>query len=107
MAGISFFAQNEASHAAAAAANDRLFNSAQVSKLFTSGNPSASAVPNVMTPTDTNSVIDVFGQAFLNHAMSSAILAAQEGNDRVSKQTATLNTSLNRPAGDLSSQVRF
>jgi hypothetical protein len=107
MSGISFYAQNPAAHAAASAANDRLFNSAQVSKLFTSGNPSASSVPNVMTPTDSNSIINTFGQAFLNQAMSSAILAAQEGNDRVSKQNATLNTSLNRPAGDLSSQVRF
>ena len=105
--GISFFSQNEVSRAGAAAANDRLFNDNTTSKLFTSGNPSASAVPNVMTPTDPNSVINVFGQAFLNQSVNAAILAAQEGNDRVSKLNATVNTSLTRPAGDLSSQVRF
>jgi hypothetical protein len=107
MSGISFSIQNEVSHAAAAAANDRLFNDVSTSKLFTSGNPSASAVPNVMTPTNSNSIINTFGQAFLNQSLSSAILAAQEGNDRVSKLNATLNTTLQRPAGDLSSQVRF
>jgi hypothetical protein len=105
--GISFFSQNEVSRAGAAAANDRLFNDNTTSKLFTSGNPSASAVPNVMTPTDPYAVINTFGQAFLNKSINSAILAAQEGNDRVSKLNATVNTSLTRPAGDLSSQVRF
>jgi hypothetical protein len=39
--------------------------------------------------------------------VNAAILAAQEGNDRVSKLNATHNTALARPAGDLSSQVRF
>ena len=46
---ISFWAQNQAAHAAASAANDRLFNDNTVSKLFTGGNPSASKVPSVLS----------------------------------------------------------
>jgi hypothetical protein len=103
---ISFYAQNQSSRAAASAANDRLFSS-DTAKLFSKGNPSASSVPNVMTTPDPFAVVDGFGQAYLNHAMNSAIMAAQEGNDRVTKQNATLNTSTERPAGDLSSQVTF
>jgi hypothetical protein len=103
---ISFFAQNQNARATAAAANDRLFSS-DTAKMFAKGNPSASTVPNVMSVDDPYAVVNGFGQAVLTGSMSRAILAAQQANDRVSKQAATLNTNTTRPAGDLSSQVSF
>jgi hypothetical protein len=108
MSSISFYAQNQAAHAAATAANDRLFNDTTVSKLFTSGNPSASTVPSVLRTQNPYSIINTFGQIFLNGAMNRAVLAAQEGNDRVKTLTAQQQgNSSPPPAGDLSSQVTF
>jgi Domain of unknown function (DUF5801) len=105
---ISFWAQNQASRAAATAANDQLFsNTGAVSKLFTAGNPSASAIPSVLSVQDPNSIINGFGQAFLNSAMNSAILAAQEGNNRVKQLTNAALGNNTPPGGDLSSQVTF
>src|SRR5215471_8071945 len=105
---ISFWAQNEMSRARAASANDRLFNDTSVSKLFTSGNPGASSVPSVLTQPSPYAVVNGFGQAYLNHSMSQALMAAQAGNERVKQETAkALGNNTNRPAGDLSSQVAF
>jgi hypothetical protein len=105
---ISFWAQNQASHAAAAAANDRLFSDTTVSKLFTGGNPSASKAPSVLSTPSPYAVINTFGQVFLNGSMSRAILAAQAGADRVKALTAKQQgNGLPPPAGDLSSQVTF
>ena len=105
---ISFWAQNQAARAAASAANDRLFNDNTVAKLFTSGNPSASKVPSVLSTENPLSIINTFGQIFLNGSMSRAILAAQEGADRIKALTAKQQgNSLPPPAGDLSSQVTF
>ena len=105
---ISFWRMNQAQHAAAAAANDQFFSDTTSSKLFTKGNPSASSVPNVMTPNDPNQVINGFGQAFLNHSMSMAILAAQAGASRVNKDTAAaLNHTTTPPPHDFSDQVTF
>ena len=104
---ISFWAQNQAAHAAAAAANDSFFNNTATSKLFTSAS-SSSAPPSVMSTQSPYAVINSFGQTFLNASMSRAILAAQQGNDRVRELTAKQQgNSLPPPAGDLSSQVRF
>ncbi len=108
MSSISFWAQNQASHAAAQAANDRFFNDTSVSKLFTGGNPSASTTASVMSTPSPYAVINSFGQAFLNASMNRAILAAQEANDRVKALTAKQQGSgLPPPSGDLSSQVTF
>ena len=108
MSSISFYAQNQAAQAAAAAANDRLFNDTTVSKLFTSGNPSASQTPSVLSTPSPYAVINGFGQAFLTGSMNRAILAAQEGNDRVKALTAKQQGNGSPPpAGDLSSQVTF
>jgi hypothetical protein len=108
MSSISFYAQNQAAQAAATAANDRLFNDTTVSKLFTSGNPSASSVPSVLSTPSPYAIINSFGQIFLNGAMNRAVLAAQEGNDRVKALTAKQQgNSAPPPAGDLSSQVTF
>ena len=105
---ISFWAQNQAAHAAAASANDRLFSDTSTAKLFTSGNPSASQTPSVLSTPSPYAVINTFGQVFLNASMNRAILAAQQGNDRVKALTAQQQgNSLPPPAGDLSSQVRF
>jgi hypothetical protein len=108
MSSISFWAQNQAAHAAASAANDRLFSDTSVAKLFTSGNPSASQIPSVLSTPSPYAVINGFGQAFLNGSMNRAILAAQEGADRVKALTAQQQgNSLPPPSGDLSSQVTF
>jgi hypothetical protein len=108
MSSISFWAQNQAAHAAASAANDRLFSDTSVAKLFTSGNPSASQIPSVLSTPSPYAVINAFGQAFLNGSMNRAILAAQEGADRVKVLTAQQQgNSLPPPSGDLSSQVTF
>jgi hypothetical protein len=108
MSSISFWAQNQAAHGAAAAAHDRIFNDTSVSKLFTGGNPSASKTPNVMSTESPYAVINTFGQVFLNSSLSRAILAAQEGNDRVKALTAKQQgNGLPPPSGDLSSQVTF
>jgi hypothetical protein len=105
---ISFWAQNQAARAAASTANDRLFSDTTVAKLFTSGNPSASQSPSVLSTQNPNSIINGFGQAFLNSSMNSAILAAQAGNDRVKTLTAQQQgNSAPPPGGDLSSQVTF
>jgi hypothetical protein len=105
---ISFWAQNQAAHAAAASANDRLFNDTTVSKLFTGGNPNASKAPSVLSTPSPYAIINTFGQIFLNGSMSRAILAAQEGNDRVKTLAAKQQgNSSPPPAGDLSSQVSF
>jgi hypothetical protein len=105
---ISFWAQNQASHAAAQAANDRFFDNSTTSKLFTGGNPSASKAPSVMSTPSPYAVINTFGQVFLNASMSRAILAAQAGADRVKALTAKQQgNGLPPPSGDLSSQVTF
>jgi hypothetical protein len=53
-------------------------------------------------------VINTFGQIFLNSSLNQAVLAAQEGNDRVKVLTAKQQgNSSPPPAGDLSSQVTF
>jgi len=104
---ISFWAQNQAAHAAAAAANDAFFNNTATSKLFTGAN-SSSTTPSVMSTQSPYAVINSFGQTFLAASMSRAILAAQQGNDRVKELTAKQQgNSLPPPSGDLSSQVRF
>ena len=105
---ISFYAQNQAAHARNSAANDAFFNSSATSKLFTSANSSASSAPSVMSTPSPYAVINGFGQTFLNASLSRAILAAQQGNDRVKELTAKQQgNSLPPPSGDLSSQVRF
>jgi hypothetical protein len=105
---ISFWAQNQAAQAAATAANDRLFSDTSTSKLFTSGNPSASQTLSVLSTPSPYAVINTFGQVFLNASMNRAILAAQQGSDRVKALTAQQQgNTLPPPAGDLSSQVRF
>ena len=105
---ISLFAQNQATRAAASAANDRLFSDTTVAKLFTSGNPSASTAPSVLSTPSPFAVINTFGQIFLNSSLNRAVLAAQEGNDRVKVLTAKQQgNSSPPPAGDLSSQVTF
>jgi len=106
---VSFWQQNQNARASAAAANDRLdAASATTAKLFSAGT-SATQPASVLTDpsSNSNSIINSFGQIFLNASMNAAVLAAQEGNDRVNAQTAKLNTSTKRPAGDLSSQVTF
>ena len=105
---ISFWTQNQAARAAASAANDRLFNDNTVAKLFTNGNPGASKAPSVLSTENPYSVVNTFGQIFLNSSLSRAILAAQEGNDRVKALTAKQQGNASPPpAGDLSSQVTF
>src|SRR6516165_989106 len=106
MSGISFFAQDQAEFAAAKAANDQLFNNTNVSKLFSAGLSSTNTPPSVLSTPNPNSIVDGFGQAVLNDAMNSAILAANEGNKRVQQQTAAAQgNAIAPPAGDLSSQV--
>jgi hypothetical protein len=108
MAGISFWAQNQAARASSAAANDRLFSDNTAYRLFTKGNPGASSVPSILSQPDPYSIINGFGQAFLNHSMSTAILAAQAGKDRVDQKTAeATNRVATKPLGDYSSQVTF
>jgi len=105
--GISFWAQNQASHAASQAANDRFFDNTAASKLFTSGSSSSTA-PSVLSTQSPYAVINTFGQVFLNASMSRAILAAQAGTDRVKQLTAQQQgNNLPPPGGDLSSQVTF
>jgi len=105
---ISFSAQNEAARAAASAANDRLFNGTGASKLFTSGNPSASSAPSVLSTENPFAAVNTFGQIYPNSSMNQAILAAQAGNDRVKTLTAQQQgNTAPPPAGDLSSQVTF
>jgi hypothetical protein len=107
MSGISFYAQDQAEYAAAKAANDELFNNTNVSKLFSAG-LSSTSTPSVLSTPNPNSIVDGFGQAVLNDAMNSAILAANEGNKRVQQQTAAAQgNAIAPPAGDLSSQVTF
>jgi hypothetical protein len=105
---VSFFAQDQAAWAASAAFNQQLFdNSATAAKLFTTGS-SASLAPSVLSTQDPNAIINGFGQAYLNSSMNQAILAAQEANDLVKKQTAAQQGNGSPPpAGDLSSQVTF
>lgn len=105
---VSFWTLNQNARAAAASANDRLFSDTTVSKLFTKANPTASTIPNALTPTDPYAIINGFGQAFLTHSMSAAILAATAGNDRVAAETAKAKNQLTtKPTGDLSNQVTF
>jgi hypothetical protein len=111
MSSVSFSVQNQNARAAMASANDQLSAaSAMASKLFTS--PNASTAPNNVLAAATalsssNSVVDTFGQIFLSSQLNAAVLAAQEGSDRVNQKTANLNTSTTKPNGDLSSQVTF
>jgi hypothetical protein len=108
MSSVSFFAQDQAAWAASAAFNKQLFdNSTAASKLFTAGS-STNQAPSVLSTPDPNSVINPFGQIYLNASMNQAVLAAQEGNDRVKALTAQQQgNSSPPPAGDLSSQVTF
>lgn len=106
---VSFWQQNQNARAAAAAANDQLdAANAAAAKLFSAGTSSTLSASVLTDPSsNSNSIINSFGQIFLNASMNAAVLAAQEGNDRVNAQTAKINTSTKKPAGDLSSQVTF
>jgi hypothetical protein len=107
---VSFFTQDQNAWASAAAFNKQLdTEDASVSKIFTASAASSSAAPNVLSAAagDSSSIINGFGQAFLNSAMNSAVLAAQEGNNRVNQLTAIADGNSVAPAGDLSSQVTF
>ena len=108
MSSISFWAQNQAAQVRAASLNAQLdAANAAASRMF-SASSGASAIPSVLSTPDPNSVINGFGQAFLNSSMNQAILAAQAGNDRVKVLTAQQQgNSSPPPAGDLSSQVTF
>jgi hypothetical protein len=107
MSSISFWRQNEAARAAYASANDSFYSDTS-NKLFTKGNPSASTVPSVMTPTDTTSIINGFGQAVLNQSMNAAILYAQMGKERVQRQAVeAASQTATKPIGDYSSQVTW
>ncbi len=110
MTSVSFWTQDQNQWAANAALNKTLSDqNASAAKLFSAGTSSTSAPANVIAAatSTSNSIVNGIGMAYLNYSMNSAVLAAQEGNDRVNKQTANVNTSLTRPAGDLSSQVTF
>ena len=107
---VSFWAQDQSAFASAAAFNKQLdAEDASASKIFAAtAASSTSAAPNVLSAAgDSSSIINGFGQAFLNSAMNTAILAAQEGNDRVNQLTAIADGNTVAPAGDLSSQVTF
>jgi hypothetical protein len=109
MSSISFWAQDQSYWQGASALNSQLdAQNAAAAKIFasTSGTSGPTNVLAAATSAS-NSVINPFGQIFLNSSMGAAVLAAQEGNDRVSQQTAQVNTSTDRPAGDLSNQVTF
>jgi hypothetical protein len=108
--GVSFWAQDQSAWASSAAFNKQLdTEDASVSKIFAaSATSSSSAAPNVLSAVaGSSSIINGFGQAFLNSAMNGAILAAQEGNNRVNQLTAIANGDTVAPEGDLSSQVTF
>ena len=108
---VSFWTQDQNAWASAAAFNKQLdTEDASASKLFAaSASTSSSAPPNVLSAAagDSSSIINGFGQAFLNSSMNGAILAAQEGNDRVNQLTSIADGNTLAPAGDLSSQVTF
>lgn len=79
-----------------------------ISKLFTS--PAASTVPTVLSDSTTTStsVINGIGQAVLNHSMDRAILAAKQGNDRVTRATAKAQGhATTMPVGSPSTQVTY
>ncbi len=106
----SFWAQNQAYWQNAATLNAQLdAANAAAAKMFSAATSSTNAPTNVLAAatSTSNSIINPFGQIFLNSSMGAAVLAAQEGNDRVQKQTTQVNTATNAPAGDLSSQVMF
>ncbi len=108
---VSFWTQDQNAWASAAAFNKQLdTQSASVSKLFAaSASSSSNAPPNVLSAAagNSSSIINQFGQAFLNSSMNGAILAAQEGNARVNQLTSIADGNAVAPAGDLSSQVTF
>lgn len=106
----SFWAQDQSYWQSASTLNSQLdAQNAAAAKMFSASASSTSAPTNVLAAatSTSNSVVNAFGQIFLNSSMSAAVLAAQEGNNRVNAQTAQVNTSTKRPAGDLSSQVTF
>src|SRR5215471_14759472 len=108
--GISFFAQDQNRWASAAAMDKQLSDMNTAAAKMFSGPPASTTSPtNVLAAatSTSNSIVNPFGLIALNFSMNSAVLAAQEGNDRVNTKTANLNTSQTRPAGDLSSQVTF
>lgn len=106
----SFWAQNQAYWQNAATLNTQLdAANAAAAKMFSAATASTNAPSNVLAAatSTSNSILNAFGLIATNASMSAAILAAQEGNNRVNQQTAQLNTATNKPAGDLSSQVTF
>ncbi len=110
MTSVSFWTQDQNQWTANAALNKTLSDqNAAAAKLFSAGTSSTSAPANVIAAatSTSNSIVNGIGMAYLNYSMNSAVLAAQEGNNRIAKQTANVNTSLIRPGGNLSSQVTF
>ncbi len=109
MSSISFWAQDQAARSSAAALNAQLdAQNAAVTKLFSAGS-SSTAPTNVLSAANnnSNSIINGFGQIFLNSSMNQAIQAAQAGNDRVKQLTDAALGNSTPPGGDLSSQVTF
>ena len=104
--GISFFAQDQNQWASAAAWDKQLSDMSTTAAKMFSGPPASTTSPtNVLAAatSTSNSVVNPIGLIARNFSMNSAVLAAQEGNDRVNTKTSQLNTSTTAPAGDLSS----
>ncbi len=106
---ISFWSQDQNQWTSAAALNAQLdAANAAAAKMFSAG-ASSSTPTNLLSAatSSSNSVVNPIGQIFLNASMGAAVLAAQEGNNRVNNQTSQVNTATAAPGGDLSSQVTF
>jgi hypothetical protein len=106
----SFWAQDQNRWSNAAALDQQLSDmNASAAKMFSGPASSTTSPTNVLSAANStsNSVINAFGTIALNASLNAAVLAAQEGNNRISNKTAQINTATTAPGGDLSDQVTF
>ena len=97
-----FWRLNQSWYSGQSAANSRYFGGIS----FFGGNAYGNSIENTISAATT--AMNALGSATMSYYMDAAILAAQQGVDRVNKAAAAKNDGgLNKPVGDISNQVTF
>ena len=99
---VSFWQQNQSWAASQSSANTNFFGGSKIFAASAYGNSIENSISTATT------AINAFGSATTSYYMDAAILAAQQGKDRIDKAAAAKNDGgLNKPVGDISNQVSF
>jgi hypothetical protein len=99
---VSFWRQNQSWSAGQASATSNFFGGSKIFASSAYGN----SIENSITAAA--NAMNALGSATTSYYMDAAILAAKQGKDRIDKAAAAKNDNgLNKPVGDISTQVSF